>query len=325
VIANEETLVGLQLGDNLITEKIASGVFSNVYKAIGTKNNFTSAIKVAKRQDLITTEYGTSPFSTRALSIFEGGTVSVRPIVNKLINAEYHLNGARSGLGFPNIHQRESVGAEIGYSMDFQPSRTLREVLQAGDGVSIDLFIKACHHLDLINRTSLFKYHGDLKPEHFLCISDTRVGFVDSGSFAELECVEGDELEVAVTTPLYYPFLTPDDLFAFGIMFYETVCKLHPLLGQDETTAKLGVEEDVERWVQSYRDVGQYFLEPILDLKRPAALRPEISASLEAVVLKGLRLSISSAGALQRATGFEDFAAWKQALITLKDEGLQVL
>src|SRR5262249_6315942 len=151
------------------------------------------------------------------------------------------------------------------------------------------------------------------------------VKLLDPGYFGAVDCQEGASLCCAITTSGYYPLLEPDDLFAFGIMLWEFVCQKHPLEVQDGSQpGQIG--PGLESWVRSRENVGQFSLQPMLQLRRPSELVPGMLPELEAVLLTGMGLGLDHAARLERAPGFKSFgdlAASLEPLLGRNLSGLQ--
>lgn len=315
-----QTLVGLELDSYAIESLICDGSFSRLYLGFNSSTNARAVFKVGKSTDEMSRSQHDS--GTQAICIFEGAVTIVRPFVDNLM--EHQLQRmvlARLGSFIGRTELREQSGTWY-YIMDYCESPTLRQVLDTPGVPCLQSLLLLCDCFEkLVLRDKTF-VHGDLKPEHvFISLESYGAQLIDPGYFGPMHCVEGNNLDCAITTPTYSPFLKADDLFSFGIIFWEAVCKQHPLIPKHDVT-DLCVGESVLDWVRAYESVGQYFLTPIVQLQRPTTIRPELPPTIERMLLKGLRLQLSADGLIERGPGFESFSEWKQELQGLIAQGI---
>jgi len=224
------------------------------------------------------------------------------------------------------------VGNSWFYSMKDCGTENLRSELQSR--AKLVLFQMLAESFIRLERKPSFEYHGDLKPENILWTIDGPA-LIDPGYFGQLDCEEGELLQLAITTPAYYPFLTPDDSFAMGVMFWEAVCGFHPLVPRNEYVIATGVPsigdtahgeehksevgESVRTWVSLMDPSCRPFIDPILQLPRPSSIKPEIPPLLEEVVLKGLRLTIADSGLIEKGDGYMTWDDWLMDLKSLSE------
>ena len=311
MVREQTTWIGVRVGDCLIEDRIADGRFSSVYRGTKLAGSSRKAFKVAKSSDVTDPGAGRSQWATAALTIFEGGVTPVRPDSHQILAFQGHKLEACNDPALPTVEEMVSGEGLSYFRMEFLPGQSLRQLLRLGQA-SIKTFLEIARALARLHENPAFGYHGDLKPDNIL-VSPSGVRLLDPGYFGKLDCQEGRDLTCAITTPGYYPFMEPDDLFALGIMLWESVCRQHPLVGTGDSRAEK-VTAKLQSWVQSYENVGQYFLSPILRLRRPSELVPGIPPEVEQVLLTGMRLSLDQTGRLERAPGFQRFTDLAESL-----------
>ncbi len=311
------TLVGTEFLDNFqIEECISDGQLAWVYKARTRKDSFL-AIKLAKPQELVS-HTGDSPLESQSLAIGEGGVFKVRPDAKLALSEQHSILRDFAFVGLYNKIDRDDW---YGYLMEYIENDSLREVMRKEPAKPI---LKALIHLceTMILSKPFDINHGDLNPSNILVENDD-VALLDPGRFGLMNCIEGRELQCVITSPGYYPFLKPDDLFAMGVIFWEAVCKQHPFAPAQSKEKSNQVGDSIKKLVAKQENVGNYFLSPLLQLIRPAEFLPGLNPGLEEILLKGLRLRLDSSGKLETAPGFEDFAQWHLALEELQASGIE--
>lgn len=321
---NIPSWTGLELDGCTIAHQISDGAFSWLYFAEpnpGSDNQSPAVFKIAKSDEFVTSD--DLPFRTQCLTVTEGGVFKVRPETDILLYNE--VGSIYASVACRYVHasglQRVREAGIAYYVMEYLPEATLRQTLENDQTVSVEFLIDLMKPLEKIRLREESRFHGDLKPEHiFITWQGARL--IDPGFVGRIDCAEGRALDCVITTPIYYPFLKPDDLFAFGVIFWEIACRQQPLLSIEPVASSSAVGETVRQWVRRYENVGQHFLSPILQLQRPTTIKPDMPPSLEQVLLKGLRLQVGAAGLIEVGSGFEDFDQWRDALQGLIVQGI---
>ncbi len=318
------TLVGTEFLEVFsIEECISDGQLAWVYKAVEPADNSYLAIKLAKPQELVSYT-GDSPLESQSLAIGEGGVFKVRPDAKLALSHQIEVLETFTFVGFYNKIDRDDW---FGYLMDYEGPNSLQSLIYKESTKPIlNVLIALSKNLDFFYKSTIsttFKLtHGDLNPGNII-IGASGLILLDPGHFGLMNCIEGRELQCLITTPGYYPFLKPDDLFAMGVIFWEAVCKQHPFAPAQNKERSNQVGDSVKKLVAKQENVGNYFLSPLLQLIRPAEFLPGLNPGLEEILLKGLRLRLDSSGKLETGPGFEDFAQWQLALEELQASGVE--
>ena len=106
-------------------------------------------------------------------------------------------------------------------------------------------------------------------------ISYSRVKLLDAGYYGAIECTEGLVEDAVITTPAYYPFLTPNDMLALGIIFWEMHFGQNPFAAYDENPAPAaGVSQALVRVLKGYSSIGRPFVNSMARVPLPRAIKP---------------------------------------------------
>ncbi len=320
MLKDSETLIGLRAGSYVVKSVIADGTYSRLYLTeLHSDETDRQVIKVAKEAQYENPVY--SPFQTRCYTIIEGAVLPVNPSTSEILREQQRAIAYSHHPTFVDVGPYSDEDELPMYSMQFISEPTLRSRLNEGRGIDLLFLANLAERLEKQRTRSPVKVHGDLKPEHIFLVEDRYITLIDPGCFIPMNCAEGTLLDCVVTTPIYYPLLQPDDLLAFGIVMWEVACKQHPMLMPDDADPRV-VGDSVRAWAKRYENVGQYFLSPIVNIRRPAEIVADMPPHLEQVLLKGLRLQIGANGLIETGPGFESFPEWQDAIQNLIDRGI---
>ncbi len=305
--------------DSIIEENLAQGSFAFIFKGTTLDTGTNVAFKLAKAEDLVERVPATpeSPRHTNALSFFTGGTRNVRPDAEALLALQFKKIKKSMDTALVKVQKLKQEKGLCYYQMEFLPGGSMRELIE-GRNAGLSLFASLALMLDRLSHNQNFGYHGDLKPENIM-VGPAGLKLIDPGYFGPLQCQEGSMSKCAITTTCYYPTLTPDDLYAFGVMLWEACLGEHPLLGAGSENE---VGDTLRQKIKRYSSLGYYGFEPLLRLRRPSVVRPNLSLEVEKFLLKALRLDVDAQGRLEEAPGFADFAQIHEAITRLQSAGL---
>jgi serine/threonine protein kinase len=200
--------------------------------------------------------------------------------------------------------------------MEYIEGQTLHQLMRSGP-VPLNVFLNIARALDKLLRDTTFGYHGDLKPENIIIAKDGTIKFIDPGYFGKLKDEGGNMVDATITTPIYYPLMKPDDVFALGLIIWESTFANHPLMAKvssDELDCE-GIGEDLLQHIRGLEMTGNYNLSAILTLKNVDAGTPDMPPEVRSFLLKCLRLR--SGTALSLDTGFQSPSQLAGALISL--------
>jgi len=303
------TWIGLRVGNHIIDSLVNEGPFSWVYKGTHIDGGADAAFKVAKPNESLEQFLPDITTLTQAKTIFEGGVADVHPDTRELLL--YHYDKMQE-CHHPALIAIESVVDEPGVcflQMPYVQGNSLRDLIRS-ELISVESFIEIACQLDELSRTT-FEYHGDLRPDNIL-VTESGIKLTDSGYFGMMNCLEGPDLDCAITNCYYYPTVEPNDRMAFGIMLWEAALKTHPLMDTNSYIQDEFIGDSLNEWITAYESVGQHFLSPLRSIKRPADLNSELDPQLEEIILQCMGLTLSNKGLLERSTdeiGFQDIAS----------------
>jgi serine/threonine protein kinase len=317
-------LVGTILQDYILEELIGEGGYSWVYKGINKDLVNIRCFKVAKPAGMTGTVTN-DDFGSRALAFITGGVTDVEPDTSQLLALQSRRIMDTEDPSLVNV---EDFGMERGYSfcrMEILEGQTMRKMINEGP-VPIALIIHLVRSVQRLAGNKKFVYHGDLKPENVI-VTGGGIKIIDPGYFGPLDTKDGEVDKCMVTTPEYYPHLTPDDLFALGIIIWEIACRRHPLSegGESCHSDLTNIGQDLKSWVRHKEMVGQYFLSPILECGRPSEIRPGLPQAVEHVCLRALQLRVNDEGKLDRGPGYGSYDELISALEGLMEENIRQL
>jgi serine/threonine protein kinase len=185
----------------------------------------------------------------------------------------------------------------------------------AANPASLRVFADICKALEQFHQI-MDRHHGNLKPETVILLKD-EVKLLAPGFLGPIELPGGNLVPLAITTVEYYPFVEQDDLLAVGIMLWESICGRHPLESMGDERAERRLSPKFRDFINQKILQGFKQLQPLLRLQTPSELRPGISPSLEALLLRALRLSLAPDGSLTMSPGFSSLADLRTALESL--------
>jgi serine/threonine protein kinase len=321
--------VGLAVGEFVIRELLGEGSYSWVFKAVHADGFTTRAIKVAKPPEAVAEGGPTSCVPTDAVWQAAGQVVSLNPETEQLLCLQAKKLQSISDPGIVAVEEVSVRPGSCYYRMPVLGGSTLRRYMSAGP-CPIGIFLDMAQCLSRINDKDTFGYHGDLKPENIM-VTPSGVVLIDPGYFGTLETYRGTvrnpTTNCAVATTIYYPYLKPDDLLAFGLMLWETACRDHPLAARSNSSDfdRKSIGDDLWDIVRSQELEGRYYLSSILGVIPPSIVRPGTPKEIEEVLMKGLRLKLDADGKLNACPGFKNFAEFAEALNQLVKKNIRYI
>jgi len=319
--------VGLIVEDSMIEANLGEGSFSFIYGGRSLSSGSATAFKLAKARDLVERVSNSIPTVTNALSFFTGGTRDIRPDAEELLALQFAKIEAASDTALVKVKKLSQQNGLCYYEMEHLAGVSFRQLVSEGKA-TLAHFASLALMLDRLSSNKYFAYHGDLKPENII-VGPGSMKLIDPGYFGPLKCQEGMMSKVAITTTSYYPSLTPDDLYAFGIMLWEACLGEHPLLSHGaEALNGTACGDKLKQRVKRHSAIGYYGFEPLLNLRPPSAIHPGLAKPVEEFLLQALRLKIDEHGRLEDADeekNFADFAAIHSRITALQAMDLDLL
>ncbi len=305
--------IGLEIEGADVESVIGEGGFSVVYLA--NRGGEKLAFKVARGEEQMVIEQQTGCFNTMAQCRASCGIADIAPQPAQVLSCQYaKLKSIKS----PGVIEALSSGEVAGvfyYSMPAISAPTLRSKMRERAASVSQLQEIASICAGLANKG---EFHGDLKPDNVILPTEAPL-LIDPGHYGPL-VVAGVELKHCfISTPAYYPFYKPDDLFALGIMLWELVFGKHPcpVRSYSEKIEHSHCGPRLVEFVHELEKVSQYAFSSILKLRLPRDLKAELSVEQEACLLKGLRLKRSRDNKLELGEGFGNFGEFADSLSLL--------
>lgn len=335
---------GSRLGALCLVERIGEGSFSWVYRATRPAERDGSsprAIKIAKpaaylppeprggpNQAFLKERFESSALHSQGVLLGTGYIGGFQPDPAELLVLQAEKLRAAADDALVTVHEIVCEGNVCWCEMRLIEGATLRDLISAGRA-PLAVFIELAWKMERLRRNPAFRHHGDLKPENIM-LDRGKVKLIDPGWFAGGESIPAQGV---VTSPAYYPTLAPDDLFAVGLILWETALGRHPFFLEKPPGADSDLgsgRSQLDAWVRRFEGVGHYMLKPLRYLPRPLERLPILHAEIEQVLLKALGLGLTEEGKLDRtategASGYASFAELAEDLERLRAQGIDYL
>lgn len=312
------TWIGSFVGDFIIDSLLGGGNFSWVYSGLHSDGTTHKAFKVARPSDLIE-DHATGWFPTKALVQNTGAIAEIQPDTHELLRIQEMKLKTISDPAFPKVEDSMHQASLTWYRMPLIAGNTLRQTLLDKTPISTATVIDLLLTLQRVGKDPGFDYHGDLKPENVM-LSDNGIKLLDPGYFGQIKSERGIPTDCVITTPMYYPSLSPDDLFATGLVLWEIATGSQPL-GRRPRLSELDlstIDDNLLNLVKAAGATGNQYFNGLLIV--PA--NPTTNPALNTLLLKALRLRILPNGKVSTGEGFRDYAELADAVAVLQSRGL---
>lgn len=296
-----------------LVERLSHGTFSHLFRAQNDTTKEECAIKIACSDDAVGADAGDF-FAKQAVSMKLEICQSLKLSANTALSLEAQRLQTDSCGAFVKVLSEGTVDKCFYYRMPLLQGQSLKELMELADTqylpYSIDVFKRLCSILERLASSST-RYHGNLQPDSIF-VSKTDIVLLSPGTFDPY----------IVSTPAYYPFFEPDDIFALGATFWETICKTHPLALKDKPERTQLFSPDLKEMLEYRKSLNHEPLWHFLRVVLPRDLRNDLSDNAETTMLKALKLGFESNGYLTGAPGFKTAGEFSQALDILMAQGL---
>lgn len=310
-------LLGKAAGDYELVRLVADGSFSWVFQGNHRGDDSACMIKVAKPADQLGRRDSERLFPTLAQIFLTGGLTEVIPDAQQLLHLEYTTLSRAKGDHVVGVGKFETAGPFWFYQMDFVNAPNLRRWSEF-QPTQLQVGIQLARTVERLSQAGLA--HGDLKPDNIL-VNAHGITLIDPGYFGPIDADPVNVEFCAVSTPQYYPFVQPDDLFACGVIFWELAMGRHPFDGSGLRRGDAKIGESLAALLEVRQNIGQYWMSPIWNMKLPSVIRADISGEYEEFLLKGLRLVRTADGGLDCGPGFADAGEMVERLVWLESQG----
>lgn len=305
-----------------LKQLLSSGRYSHTFFSLNETSGEEAVFKVA-RSDITERETPADAFSRCAISFHLEMANTISLSSNQVLQHECaKLKSDGSGYFVPVVSEGLTTDNFFYFRMPFLKGQSLLELMQLTDmpflQIAQDVFARLAVLLSRIRALGL--YHGNLRPDSIF-ISKTDIILLSPGSF-DLRDANLSDYSFMITSPAYYPFYEPNDLFALSCCFWEAVIKKHPLALAEMPERSDLFSRELREMLDYRKSLNHYPLWHFLKLLLPRELRPDLSAKAEEFMLKGLKLAFDSQGFLTASPGFSGADEFGMALTELYKQGI---
>ena len=301
----------------LLSERLSSGPFSHLFRAVSEANGEQFAVKVAASEKLLSQNtddcFCKQAFSC-SMEIVRHPDISPNTVIESECKK---LRSDDSGC-FVKVLSSGYFEECCYYRMPLLEGQSLKELMQLTDmpflDCGIDILRRLCTMLERIAESNN-RYHGNLQPDNIF-VTKTDIVLLSPGSF------NVDETPLIISTPGYYPFFEPNDLVAAACVFWEVICKRHPLAVSGLSPRQTLFSDDMKDAIAYHFSLVHEPLCQLMKLKLPRELRDDLSAEAETVMMKAFKLAFDRQGLITGDHGFAYFAELEAALKHLSESGL---
>ncbi len=299
----------LNPGDRLdgytVQEPFASGGQATLFR-LETAYGDRALIKLARGSAVDPLAGGTMDVGFAVALQFRTGVVGPSWLTpNQILDAEIAVLKAGKDSALPRVISTGTLVDRTYVLLEEVPGKTLRACMDDRDPPSFDWFLRLGETLSRLQKSGRLPYHGDLKPENVIVTPEGGVVLLDPTS--GILAAQG-----RVTTPRYYPLLTPDDRPAFALMLIEAMTGV-ALIQDDPPYPVQAVSPVFEAWMAGLRAMGrERFARALRHIPRLEDMSLFLSADLGRVLLRALYLRRGEGGLLGVDPGYpgwDDFLA----------------
>jgi serine/threonine protein kinase len=306
-----------------LSERMSSGSHSHLFRAVHETTGEECAIKLASTDAAITVD-SSNYFCKQAVSFHMELCQYLSISANTALNLEcQRLEKDTTGF-FVKVLSSGITNNCFYYRMPLLQGQSLKELISLPDmpflQYLIELFDRLCSMLDHLSSAGSVNYHGNLQADSIF-VSKTDIVLLSPGSF-DVSDSSYPDTTFMLSTPAYYPFFDKSDLFALGLIFWEAVCKRHPLAVLDLPERPNLFAAELRQMLEYRKSLNHAPLWQFLKLILPRDIRSDISDEAELIMVKALRLSFQSDGCITADPGFINSSEFAQALNSFGKRGI---
>jgi serine/threonine protein kinase len=310
IVTSESTvpdLVGTNLNGYCLDRRLGEGAFSWVYS--GSKGSEYKSFKVAKPREFAGIFDQTACSPTQALVQITGAALKIIPNSHELLSLEFKRLNAIKDWSVVRVEQFFDEGNRSSYQAELISGDSLRRLFDERR-VDPKTLLDLASVLARLQQQNPGFVHGDLKPENVL-ITEGGIKLVDLGYFGPIKDWDGKQMNVAITTPAYYPFLQPNDLLAFGLILWESATGVNPLSQKDEIVSD-DLSPDLAEWIERVASTGARSMRGLKSID--VQTLKMIPDRLRNVLLRAINLGVDDQEKLVRSDGYKSFVELQRDL-----------
>jgi len=294
-------LVGTSLNGYYLDRRLGEGAFSWVYS--GRNETECKSFKVAKPREFTGKFDQTVCSPTQALMQITGAALTVVPNSRELLALEFKRLNAINDWSVVRVEKLLDSADLCCYQAELVSGESLRQLIEERRANGKPLVDLASVLARLSSQNPQY-VHGDLKPENIL-ITAGGIKLVDLGYFGPIKDWDGHEMKVAITSPAYYPTLEPNDLFALGLILWESVTGVNPFSKCERTTSDT-VSADLDEWIRGQESIGRHNYSGLRSIDAQTLMI--IPEALRKVLLRGINLRIDDQNKLAPGEGYQSLS-----------------
>ncbi len=290
---DRETLTGRSVGAYSITGTLGHGGFADVYlaenNATGAKvvikmaashywTEYPESIYIPQNAGAIELGYLLAPYQNPYLSYAAPHQVKLDPWeINELLEREGEALEKITQPSFVKVLDKGAYYGLFYLVLEYIAGETLGEKIWRGDFIPLQYFLDIIDALIAAKEEGL-DYHGDIKPANIIIKPDGSIKIVDPSSTGLK-----DRQSLVITTPLYNPFLTKDDINSLGVLLYEISVGFLPFRNSILDFSLVSVLCSYECRKELIDTLASGFISPIY-------LNPEMPIEINDIVVRALNL-----------------------------------
>ena len=313
---NEQTTIQrLSVGDRLEGLEIigiaGEGGTSRAYRVLASQG--PAILKLAKRA--APDAFGEATVAERfaqPMAFLTGGIGPGLLSANELLDREAMLlKGLRDSL-FPEVHAAGRVGDRAYVLYEDLGTDDLRARLSRGERIPPSWMLRLARDLADRHRDGRLPFHGDLKPDHVFFDASGKPRLIDPACAAAEGRPPGSK--GLLTTPVYNPFLLPDDRPAFALIWLEAFLE-ETLLAEVSRRERAGFSSNFRQWLELMESGARgRHVRLLTRLPSVSLMQAKVPSALLAVLLRALGLQVDQDARLDLVMGY---SGWDDLLAAI--------
>ena len=318
------SFLGEEIEGFILQEKLSSGTYCHVFRAVDEKSGEACAVKIARTATPIMAN-PEDYFSKQAIRFHLELCQYVDVSPNIVLKNECERLWSDKTDSFVKVLSAGTHDDLFYYRMPLLEGFSLKaaedawsEFSGSSDNISIYALQRACSIIDDFRLSEPPQYHGNLCLDSIF-ITNTSLVLLSPGSFYIPE--SQNDSSIMITTPANYPFFDPNDLFAVGSILWQIICRQHPFAPEHDVDRGDLIAAKFREMLEYRKALNHAPLWKILNLKLPRDVRNDLNSDAELTLLKALKLKVNRDGYLTGSAGFKSGSELNEELERLNNDG----